>query len=114
MLQRGNEREPDGLALSSRNAYLSPEQRAKATCIFQALTAGKKMIESGERSAAAIAARMREIIMASGVIASVDYVSVVEPDELQPVEEIRGQVLLAVAARIGATRLIDNVMAGSK
>jgi pantoate--beta-alanine ligase len=104
-------REPDGLAMSSRNAYLSPDQRAKAPVLYRALQHAQRIIESGNRQTAGVEAAMREMIGAvSG--ADLDYARVVDLDTLKDLQEITGPVLIAVAVRFGKTRLIDNVVAG--
>ena len=101
-------REPDGLAMSSRNALLSAEERGRATVLYRALTAAKERIAGGERAAAAVLDEMRRIVDAVKP-AGIDYISVVDPESLQPVAEITGPVLVALAVRIGNTRLIDNM-----
>jgi pantoate--beta-alanine ligase len=102
-------RAADGLALSSRNQYLSPEQRKDATCIYHSLKAGRKMIKAGVTNPKTITARMRKILNAAGSLSSIDYVSIVDAETLQDVGRITGRVLIAVAARFGSTRLIDNL-----
>jgi len=101
-------REEDGLAVSSRNTYLSPEERKAATVLYRALGHGKALIESGERDAARVRGAMRELIE-SEPLARVDYCEVVDAESLAPVSYIEGNVLLAVAAYFGSTRLIDNM-----
>ncbi len=102
-------REPDGLAMSSRNQYLSPSQRAEAVCLFRSLQAAFELITCGERSAEAVRQRMRQVI-AGAPSARIDYVELVEAHTLAPLAELAGrQVLIAVAANFGATRLIDNI-----
>ncbi|MCX5673475.1 MAG: pantoate--beta-alanine ligase [Planctomycetota bacterium] len=102
-------REPDGLAMSSRNAYLSPEERQRALAISAALADARKAIESGERDAAAVADRLcRRLQAARGV--ELQYVAVVDPDTLADLERIGDKVVVAVAAKVGTTRLIDNVL----
>ncbi len=103
-------REDDGLAMSSRNRYLSSSERKDAVCLYRALLKGKEMIESGEKSSGAVAATMRNIVEDVSS-ARVDYLSVVNPDSLDDVKEIRRDVVLAGAIYIGPTRLIDNVCA---
>ena len=98
-------READGLALSSRNAYLSPSERQRALGISRALFKGRDMFEAGERDAERILAVVKEGM--SGV--EIEYVALLDADELSPVERIEGRVMLAVAAQIGKTRLIDNI-----
>lgn len=107
-------RERDGLALSSRNVYLGADERAQATVLFRALVAAAHAAGQGERSGAALEARMRDEI-ARAPLVRVQYASVVDADALQPVETLSqdgpsaGRYLAAVAAFVGATRLIDNV-----
>ena len=102
-------REPDGLAMSSRNAYLSPEERQQALAISAALADTRKAIESGERDAAAVADMLRRRLQAARGV-ELQYVAVVDPDTLADLDRIGGQALVAVAAKVGATRLIDNVL----
>jgi pantoate--beta-alanine ligase len=100
-------REPDGLALSSRNAYLSAEERVKALALSRALFAARDAAGRGERDAEALRARARETITAAG--ARVDYVEVVHPETLAPVARAEPGSVILVAAFVGKTRLIDNV-----
>ncbi len=100
-------REPDGLALSSRNARLSPAGRAAAPVLYQALAAGARRIRDGERDADAVRGTMRERL-ASEALADVDYVSVADPDSLAELGSIDGDALLSLAVRIEGVRLIDN------
>jgi pantoate--beta-alanine ligase len=102
-------READGLALSSRNMYLSLEQRKDATCIYRSLKIAREMIESGRRNPKTIAAKIRKIITAAKSLSSIDYISIVDAETLQDVSHITGKVLIAIAARFGSTRLIDNL-----
>ncbi len=101
-------REPDGVAMSSRNSYLSPEERRAATILRRSLIATGERIEQGERDGAAIARQLREAIETEP-LASVDYAEVVDAESLTPLERIHGAALLAVAVRIGRARLIDNL-----
>ena len=101
-------REPDGLALSSRNAYLSPEERKAALVLSISLRWAERAVAAGERDAAKVIAGIRAAIEAEP-LARVDYVEAVDPLNLEPVAEIRGEVLVALAVFIGSTRLIDNV-----
>lgn len=101
-------REPDGLAMSSRNSYLSPDERTRAVVLSQALKRAEARICAGERDAASIEHEMRDAIAAAG--AELDYASVVDRGTLASVDRIDGDVLVAVAARFGKTRLIDNVI----
>jgi pantoate--beta-alanine ligase len=101
-------READGLAMSSRNAYLGPGERAVAPLIFQALQAGREAIEAGERNAAGVESRMREVLEGEPLI-TLEYAGIYDSISLEPIDEVRGQVLLALAARVGRARLIDNI-----
>jgi pantoate--beta-alanine ligase len=101
-------READGLALSSRNAYLSPEERKAALVLSTSLRGAERAIAAGERDAAEIIAGIRSMIGAEP-LARIDYVEAVDPLNLEPVAEIRGDVLIALAVYFGTTRLIDNL-----
>lgn len=102
-------READGLALSSRNAYLSPAERQDALALWRALSAADTLYEAGERSAAALRAAMAAPIAA--IRAAPDYLSVADPLTLKEVETVgENGALLSLAVRIGATRLIDNIV----
>ena len=101
-------REPDGLALSSRNQYLSPDQRRHATILNQTLTEAKARIEAGERDAAALQRQIAARIQATPG-AALDYAAVVDVETLRPVDRLRGDVLIALAVKFGTTRLIDNL-----
>jgi pantoate--beta-alanine ligase len=99
-------REPDGLALSSRNARLGAQDRARAVELSRALRAAEAAVAAGERDAASIAAAAR----ATMETVEPDYLALVDPESFEPVQNVNGRVLVAVAARIGATRLIDNTI----
>jgi pantoate--beta-alanine ligase len=101
-------REPDGLALSSRNAYLGPEERRAALVLSASLREAERAIGAGERDAAGIIAGIRALIEAEP-LARIDYVEAVDPSSLEPVGELRGDVLIALAVFVGSTRLIDNI-----
>ncbi|MFN3596578.1 MAG: pantoate--beta-alanine ligase [Rubricoccaceae bacterium] len=102
-------READGLALSSRNRYLSPEERAQAPVLYRALCAAEAALASGERRTAALRARMREVL-AAAPLARVQYAEVVCADTLQPAGTLApGAYLAALAVFFGPTRLIDNL-----
>ena len=103
-------RDADGLALSSRNAYLDPEQRAAAPALFKALTAARRMIEAGERKPEAVKREASRVLREQPLIRP-EYLEIVDPAELQPVAEIKSAVRIAIAVWIGKTRLIDNVAA---
>jgi pantoate--beta-alanine ligase len=101
-------REEDGVALSSRNRYLTADERTQATVVYRAMTRVKKLSDRGQKS-------VRELIeVAKGVIASaksarVDYVTIVDADNLRPLEKLRPNAVIALAVFIGKTRLIDNL-----
>ena len=102
-------RETDGLALSSRNTYLSREDRQSALCLFQALTRAQNMAASGENQADNILSSLKQTITSTPGT-RLDYAVLVDPDSLQSVDTIRGSARLAVAAWVGDTRLIDNML----
>ncbi|MBR6230096.1 MAG: pantoate--beta-alanine ligase [Eubacterium sp.] len=102
-------REEDGLAKSSRNTYLSPAERQAATILYRALTEGREQIKNGETNTTVIKETVRARID-SEPLAEIDYVEVVNPDSIEPVEKIHGPVLIAIAVYIGETRLIDNCL----
>jgi pantoate--beta-alanine ligase len=102
-------READGLALSSRNAYLSPEERKRALVLHRSLMRVQQLVEAGERDAARLVAAGREEFAREGSV-RLDYFEVVDPETLDPVAETSSGALVAVAAYVGATRLIDNVL----
>lgn len=100
-------REPDGLAMSSRNRYLSADERRRALAIHQGLQLAAQLARQGQRSAASIARRVEEHLTTAGQM-RVDYVAVADPETLEPVDELRGPTLVAIAAWLRRTRLIDN------
>ena len=102
-------REPDGLAMSSRNAYLTAPERAAAGTLHRALRTGAGAIEAGERRTAAVEAAMAAVLASEPLIGPVDYACVVDAATLQPTEPLAGELRLLVAARLGAARLIDNL-----
>lgn len=106
-------REEDGIAMSSRNAYLSPEDRRKATILFRSLTKGKKSFESGERHASILCRTVKDSLESvSGI--SIQYVEIRDAETLQRIEEIRRPAVIALAAIVGGVRLIDNIILGRK
>jgi pantoate--beta-alanine ligase len=102
-------REPDGLAMSSRNVYLSPEERQAATVLSRALFAARLAFQSGERQAQSLRQRMAETISAEP-LARLQYISCAHPDTLEELDGPISQALLSMAVYIGKTRLIDNVV----
>jgi pantoate--beta-alanine ligase len=98
-------REPDGLAMSSRNGHLDRDERARAVALSRGLRAAEQAVAAGERDPA----RIRDAVQAHLDGVEADYVAVVDPETFQPVDAVNGHVLVAVAARVGATRLIDNI-----
>jgi pantoate--beta-alanine ligase len=104
-------REPDGLALSSRNRYLSPAERLQATGLSRALAAGQRLISAGQRSGPAVRDAMREVLHEAG-ISRIDYVAVVDPRTLAELAIVGEQAALLIAAFVGETRLIDNCLIG--
>jgi len=106
-------REPDGLAMSSRNAYLSPQERKSAPVLYRSLGEVKRRFDQGERKAAnLIEAGGRVLAQESAV--RLDYLEVVDPDTLDPLPELDRPALVAVAALVGTTRLIDNILLSPK
>ncbi len=102
-------REDDGLAMSSRNKFLSKEQRQDALLLFKALTAGRQMILEGCRDSRQVIAAMNKILEPSAECA-VEYISIVDPETLAQLEIITERALIALAAMVGTTRLIDNII----
>jgi pantoate--beta-alanine ligase len=102
-------REPDGLAMSSRNVFLSPTERRRAQSIHQTLKMAEKRIGGGEKAAESLMAEMRQMLINSG-ISSIDYAVIADPRTLRPVDEIRLPVVILIAVRVGETRLIDNCL----
>lgn len=100
-------REPDGLALSSRNVNLNPEERRAALCLYRSLIFAEERVRLGERDARGIVEGMRRLIEKEP-LARIDYVACCHPETLEPIEQIEGTVLFALAVWIGKTRLIDN------
>jgi pantoate--beta-alanine ligase len=103
-------RDPDGLAMSSRNQYLSLEERNKALSISRALFTAEKEFQSGIRQTNRLVATMQNILLAQHL--NIDYVATVDPLTLKNIEVVKDRAVLAIAARVGTTRLIDNVVIG--
>lgn len=106
-------REEDGLALSSRNVYLDPEQRQAALCLSRSLNEAAEMIQSGERRTDPLMDRMREIIDRED-LAKLDYIAIVDTGSLEPLKEIKKEALIALAVFFGSVRLIDNMMVSAE
>ena len=104
-------REPDGLAMSSRNAYLSPEERKRALILSRSLKQVENSFEQGERNAQALVTIGKQVLREETAV-RLDYLEIVDPETLEPVEEIKATALAAIAAHVGSTRLIDNVLLG--
>ncbi|MGH7412043.1 MAG: 4-phosphopantoate--beta-alanine ligase, partial [Candidatus Methylomirabilis sp.] len=102
-------REPDGLAMSSRNARLTPDQRRAAPVLYRSLRLSEERAKDGERRAKIILDEMWAMID-DEPLARVDYIAVCDPETLKPVDTIRGPTLVALAVRFGSTRLIDNMV----
>jgi pantoate--beta-alanine ligase len=101
-------REPDGLAMSSRNAYLAPADRERAVALRRALDAAEQAVAAGQRDAGAVATAAHAAMAPYGV--EPEYLALVSSDTLQPVEQLDGEILVALAARVGRARLIDNTL----
>ncbi len=104
-------REDDGLAMSSRNVYLSEDERRQALNLYRSLEKAKEMVCGGEASSTAIKSEMKRIIE-EGKDLKIDYIETVDADSLEPVETVKENTLIAVAVFIGKTRLIDNIIIG--
>ena len=102
-------REPDGLAMSSRNAYLSPAERRQALALSRSLAEAREAVLAGERDAGRLAAQVRQRLEAAEGV-DLQYVAVVDPDTLEDLARVGDRVLVAAAAKVGATRLIDSVV----
>ena len=107
-------REPDGLALSSRNAYLSAEERETAPAVYRALCAAEDVWRRGERDAGRIQRAATNILGRETLIEAVDYVSVVDAETMRPLATVRDgeRVMIAIAVQLGTVRLIDNLVLG--
>ena len=101
-------REDDGLAMSSRNQYLSTDERRQAGCLHRALDHCRQEIEDGQRNASVLIAMMTDIILQNH--GRIDYIEIVDADTLEPKQEVAGRILIALAVFIGKTRLIDNLL----
>lgn len=108
MIIAGTVRERDGLASSSRNVYLSKEERKQAKVLYQALRLAKSMIRKGERSASKIVSKMNKLINRQP-LAEIDYIAITDAHTLELLNKLKGEVLISLAVRFGKTRLIDNI-----
>jgi len=106
------QREPDGLAMSSRNTYLSPEERQAALVLWKSLNLAQQLWSQGERKAERVRQQMTNLIQKEP-LAKIDYVSIAEPETLEEIVEIDRAALVSLAVHIGRTRLIDNITLGS-
>jgi pantoate--beta-alanine ligase len=104
-------REPDGLAMSSRNTYLNPEERKQAAVLYQALTLAQRLFSQGEKDAKAIRQKMTELIQKQP-LAKIDYISIADAQTLDELDKVKPPALVSMAVRFGKTRLIDNVVVG--
>ncbi|WP_456342540.1 pantoate--beta-alanine ligase [Thermovibrio sp.] len=105
-------REKDGLALSSRNTYLSPEERESAVALYRGLKLAKELFEKGERSAEKIKEEVEKLILSYPKVKKIDYVEIVDSETLKPVKEVKEGDTIALAVFVGSTRLIDNYRFG--
>jgi pantoate--beta-alanine ligase len=105
-------REPDGLAMSSRNTYLNPEERKAAVVLYQALGLAQKLWSQGEKDAQAIIRQMTELIQEQP-LAHIDYISIADAETLDELDKVKPPALVSLAVKIGRTRLIDNIVLGS-
>ena len=104
-------REPDGLAMSSRNTYLNPEERRAAVVLYQALTLAQRLYAGGERDARKLRQEMTNLIQKQP-LANIDYISIAHAETLDELDRIKPPALVSLAVKIGKTRLIDNVVLG--
>ncbi len=104
-------REPDGLAMSSRNTYLNPKERKAATVLYQALSLAQKLWSQGERNTERLRQQMTALIQKQP-LADIDYVSIADAETLDELDKVKSPALVSLAVRIGKTRLIDNVVVG--
>lgn len=104
-------REPDGLAMSSRNAYLSSAARRRACALSQSLARAEALVAAGERDTGKIGRQMRDVLQSAAPI-EIDYIALAHPETLEPVAELAGPAVALLAARIDGTRLIDNTLLG--
>jgi pantoate--beta-alanine ligase len=101
-------REPSGLAMSSRNSYLKPEEYKKAAMIYKSLKESRDLVKTGEKHSVKIISALSKALKCNGM--NIDYISVVDPETLENIKQIKKKALIALAVRIGRTRLIDNIL----
>jgi pantoate--beta-alanine ligase len=106
-------REPDGLAVSSRNSYLSDKERSAATIIYKCLSETSEAIKSGIIQVSVLKKLMRERLLTEPLVSNIEYCSAYDPERLEELEQVEGEALLAIALTIGGTRLIDNLLVAS-
>jgi pantoate--beta-alanine ligase len=106
------DREEDGLAMSSRNRYLSEEERSRTASLYRGLVAAREAFDGGERTSEVLISKVRDAIEA-GEGLEPEYVAVVDPESLEPLHMVDDRAVILLAARVGAARLIDNVALGS-
>ncbi|MBA7712968.1 Pantothenate synthetase [subsurface metagenome] len=104
-------REPDGLAMSSRNTYLNDEERKQAVVLYQALNLAQKLYADGEKDAKAILKQMTALI-GQQLLADIEYISIADAGTLDELDKVKPSALVSMAVRFGRTRLIDNVVVG--
>jgi pantoate--beta-alanine ligase len=102
-------REKDGLAMSSRNAYLRPKERKDAALLYAALQGAEVFIAAGERKSKTLVSELKKILKISRLM-KIDYIKIVDAKTLEEIKRVKGRVLIAIAAKIGGTRLIDNII----
>jgi pantoate--beta-alanine ligase len=103
-------REPNGLAVSSRNVYLNPKKRKEALALYRSLVKARELFSQGEKNAATILKEVKRIIEEEGNSAKIDYVKICDAYTLEDIDEIQAEAIIAVAVHIGKTRLIDNII----
>lgn len=103
-------REKDGLAMSSRNAYLTPQERAQAPALYRSLELAQRMVRQGERKTDKVRREMVKLLMREAPLGTVDYIEIVDKDTLEPVKHTSKNTLLALAVRFPSARLIDNIV----
>ncbi len=103
-------REPDGLAMSSRNVYLTPQERKAAPVLYRSLCLARDLYLGGMKDASEVRRQMRALIEGEPLVARVDYISIADASTLEELDEVRSPALVSLAVRIGKTRLIDNIM----